>query len=750
MKGTTMGLTAKMERLLPDVTEVLRRFSVPVVAVNGMAVLPLHEGVANPQGSYTMTFREKFLMFFGLVAILLVIQQITVHPVLLVPLAAVAAGLYYLIQQRRVARQQPPQTTTDSTLMDRVNRLGTASATASAAAFDPNNKASVGKFITEMADYNLNLIDVATSEETTDAPHFKVAARLEPLVPIPDGHMLRSWIGGNPRLPDPFVWPERGGVPYYFLAQVDCSELPEDLWGGRGPRTGWLAFFCSGEGKIASKAVHTATLGPERQAPAGQAGWLYHDHDAKRCGLDNMFNASPEWPVRVMGMEAKPESRPSSDENPTYRKEIDLTLPEYQPHSWATAQVLLVAARHHVSEVLATVRNARTKRQVALAAGNGLAQQTSDEAKDLLQKLTQNRSTFTAADWAPVAQAAKQWRRMELEQALKGPAVFTGLFYGLGHSSWPMRNHLEKTGRKDSREHAQLSAINASSTETSKALGGGRRIGIADDLSAWADFKAENPEEWQRLAQKLREDFAVVDSICSAQPGPLPIDQHSTSWGSLQAPFSWPQSADEAEKLLQFVINRCNYSITQQNKLAAEAPEQVMRNDTQIEGAERALSKLDDIIGNVKSDALTNAFGPRRWHTVFAELSRVNLTSHDGAALPLLNTGRWKQSYVNFRAKLAAGDYSKSPSSLPAAQRDFLETHWGWSAQRETAKLGGMPEGWSYEVYENTKTVAVLFEAPSCDLMGWHFGDVNSFVATIGLDALAKGDFSSTGADITN
>jgi hypothetical protein len=745
-----MGLTTKLERFLPDVTEVLRRLSVPMLAVNGMAVLPRHEGAGKRARPCTMKLRKNLLMYAGLMVLLLVFEQIKVNPMLLVPLAAVAAGLFYFVAQRRVAKQQPAQAASDSILMDRVNRLGTASATASAAPFNPNDKASVGTFIKDMADYNLNLIDIAQSEETTDAPHFKVAARLEPIVPIPDGHMLRSWIGGNPRLPDPFVWPERGGVPYYFLAQVDCSELPEDLWGGRGPRTGWLAFFCSGEGKIASKAIHTATLGPERHAPAGQADWLYHDHDANKHGLDKMFSASPKWPVRVTRIEAKAESRPSSDENPTYRKEIDLTLPEYQPHSWATAQVLLVAVRLHVSEVLAAVRNTRTKRQVALAAGNGLAQRTIDEAKALLQKLTQNRNTFTVGDWSPVAQAAKEWRRLELEEALKGPAVFTRLFYGLGHSSWPMRNHLEKTGRKDSREHAQLAAINASSTETSKALGGGRRIGIADDLSAWADFKAENPEEWQRLAQKLREDFAVVDGICSAQPGPLPIDQHSTSWGSLHAPISWPQTADEAVKLLQFVINRCNYGITQQNKLEAEAPEQVMRNDAQIEGAERALSKLDDIFANVKSDAKTIAFGSQRWHTIFAELSRVNLTSHDGAALPLLKTGRWQQTYVNFRAKLAAQDYCKSPSSLPAAQRDFLEAHWGWSAQRETAKLGGMPQGWSYEVYENTKTVAVLFEAPWCDLMGWRFGDVNSFVSSIGLDALAKGDFSNTGADITN
>lgn len=699
-----------------------------------------------------MTFREKFLMFFGLVAILLVIQQITMHPVLLVPLGAVAAGLYYLIQQRRVAKQQPSKTASNKTLMDRVNKLGEANTTGSAGAapFDPSDKASLGRFLKEFSEYNLNLINVAKSEETTDAPHFKVAARLDPLVPIPDGHLLRSWIGGNPRLPDPFVWPERGGVPYYFLAQVDCSELPEDLWGGRGPRSGWLAFFCSGEGRIASKAIHTATLGPERHAPAGQASWLHHDYDVHKHGLDKMFSASPEWPVRVMRAEAAVESQPSSDDNPTVRKEIDLTLPEYQPHSWATAQLLLTTARHDISTTVTATRGAVIRTQVALAAGDTLAQRILPDAKALLDKLVLKRNRYTLADWAPVAKASVEWRRLDLEEMLSGPAPLGQIFYMLAHSSWPMRDHLAKTGRKDTREHAQLAAINAAASETWKLLVEQRKIGHADDFAAWSDFKTANQEEWQLLAQQLRVDFAIVDGICARIPGLPSGDKSGHRWGRLYDPIDWPASGEEAEKLLGSVVAHFERKIAMQAKMEVEAPEQIMRNERTGASATQALTVLDGLIVRAKTDAMTKPFGSTSWGTFQDELLRVYTISHKGEKMHLLTSRHWGWTYVKLRNKLAVKDYSKSPLSLPQAQRDFLEAHWGWLAKHETAKLGGLPQGWSYEIYDNTKTVAVLFEAPWNDLMGWHFGDVKSFVATIDLNSLAKGDFSSTGAEITN
>ena len=97
--------------------------------------------------------------------------------------------------------------------------------------------------------------------------------RLRLYVPIPDGLPPRSWLGGNPRLPDPFVWPEGDGKPFQFVAQIDCSELPEGLWHGAGPRRGWLAFFVGArKGNIAAQVVHAPTLGPDDRRAAHETG----------------------------------------------------------------------------------------------------------------------------------------------------------------------------------------------------------------------------------------------------------------------------------------------------------------------------------------------------------------------------------------------------------------------------------------------------------------------------------------------
>lgn len=61
----------------------------------------------------------------------------------------------------------------------------------------------------------------------------------------------RSWFGGLPCMPDRIEWPrsvsqeypDQGERPLHFVAQIQCEDLPRALWGGRGPRTGWLLLF---------------------------------------------------------------------------------------------------------------------------------------------------------------------------------------------------------------------------------------------------------------------------------------------------------------------------------------------------------------------------------------------------------------------------------------------------------------------------------------------------------------------------
>ena len=173
----------------------------------------------------------------------------------------------------------------------------------------------------------------------------------------------RSWIGGLPMLPEDVEWPrsvsteypERGERPLHFVAQIACADLPADLWGGLGPREGWLLFFvdpnmgCPDDAG-AFRVMHTSTLGHERAAPFD----LGPVHDGVYTGPSYDYCRTPaevpvtwrRWPVDLVFVpnEAREEEgrtlvapenfasilyagQPVADEN-------DRNLPSVDPFTW--------------------------------------------------------------------------------------------------------------------------------------------------------------------------------------------------------------------------------------------------------------------------------------------------------------------------------------------------------------------------------------------------------------------------------
>lgn len=66
------------------------------------------------------------------------------------------------------------------------------------------------------------------------------------LITIPP-RPTQSWIGGVPHLPNSEPWPMVHGRPAGFVAQIALSDLPRGIWGGYGPRDGWLVCFAESE-----------------------------------------------------------------------------------------------------------------------------------------------------------------------------------------------------------------------------------------------------------------------------------------------------------------------------------------------------------------------------------------------------------------------------------------------------------------------------------------------------------------------
>ncbi|MDQ6438223.1 DUF1963 domain-containing protein [Mesorhizobium sp. LHD-90] len=136
-------------------------------------------------------------------------------------------------------------------------------------------------------------------------------------VPVRD-EPVRSWIGGLPMMPANVDWPvgptidypERGMTPLHFVAQIACADLPAELWGGLGPRSGWLLLFFNAqdwtveEDSQAVRVLHISELGPERKPPPG----IFPVHDEMYSGPDYCFVRSQDdipvswrrWPVNLV------------------------------------------------------------------------------------------------------------------------------------------------------------------------------------------------------------------------------------------------------------------------------------------------------------------------------------------------------------------------------------------------------------------------------------------------------------------
>ena len=130
----------------------------------------------------------------------------------------------------------------------------------------------------------------------------------------------RSWMGGLPMMPEHVAWPrsmsseypEKGERPLHFIAQVACADLPPQLWGGLGPRHGWLLLFIDPNhfdplGPDALRVMHIETLGSERAAPVD----LGPVDDGEHRGSDDYkYCRSPadvpptwrRWPVDLIAV----------------------------------------------------------------------------------------------------------------------------------------------------------------------------------------------------------------------------------------------------------------------------------------------------------------------------------------------------------------------------------------------------------------------------------------------------------------
>lgn len=176
-----------------------------------------------------------------------------------------------------------------------------------------------------------------------------VAVRLVPQIPPRDAGRATSWFGGSPRLDARMAWPEIRETPADFLAQIDCTALPADLWDGLGPRSGALAFFIhprDGDMLVVHVAEPGDPVGPPR--PLDDPDSFFAPHGGLRFGDLMPFarRAFPEWPLDLVAVrpgDADPRETDSADDGPghrLYRSGYDVADPAWHPFDWESMSAM--------------------------------------------------------------------------------------------------------------------------------------------------------------------------------------------------------------------------------------------------------------------------------------------------------------------------------------------------------------------------------------------------------------------------
>lgn len=168
------------------------------------------------------------------------------------------------------------------------------------------------------------------------------AVRLSPQVK--PGGLVAGYMGGAPELPFEITYPvDQRGEEMGFLAQIDCAALPDLLWSGAGPRTGYLRFFFPqkwGGWKPWPYVVHSRERGRLRSGPPLEASeWYAPPPSLERRG-GSARPATPHWPLVVEALlgdedpvgEFRLGGHPHHPD-PRDIEAFDLREPEYRPWS---------------------------------------------------------------------------------------------------------------------------------------------------------------------------------------------------------------------------------------------------------------------------------------------------------------------------------------------------------------------------------------------------------------------------------
>ena len=587
------------------------------------------------------------------------------------------------------------------------------------------------------------------------ADHDDSEEYLRAAIPAPSATAEHGWIGGNPSLPDPFRWPERGGQPYQFLCQVDCASLPPKLWGGLGPRTGWLAVFAGFTGSLDVKVVHAPGLGAERHNGAAwrKSASALHSMDGR---LDRFLSAPPKWRLHVVhpgdGEDCVPDRL---RQRPTASGPFRVAAPEHRPFDWTTLELLLSEAMAHGEERAkafahsARERTARLKpppERLTTALRDILV--TSDQLTKALQAFRAGQP-FSPEGWLSHADLIVRIMLLEDEYFLQSGHSFESVVQRMQIElvnnqgflrSMTAPSPLFQPETTQGRAHTELVGLVADLERDLRADG---RIpprpakAIGPNVADWKEYRENFPEDWQRYAGRVRHIRELFYAFWRANA----IAAEAATRGKPKT-VSIPGTLDEAfvrqERQRSWTRNRLD-------TIACGDPdadnEMRMARQRQVDAGQFAL-RMDDELRKVRGRDPAAAFSPDDWVAICGMI--------DESADRDILSQYWRFGYSVVRSEMAKQIYSVRPDSLPSAARLALEAEWRFDAEQATLQLGGTPRGWCENFIEQKPDSVLLLQIPSNNLTHFLFGDVSDLAISISRADLKRHHFGSVRVDVSN
>ncbi len=284
-----------------------------------------------------------------------------------------------------------------------------------------------------------------------------------------------SWVGGNPSMPPDLPWPEVDGKPATFFAQIAAHQLPPDMWGWQGPRSGWLLFFGGDQGYGGGLVLHTTSLGEERPRPYGQVFRYFRYGRYDEQAVQMMGDAGlqpPRWPVKVV---------PAGDQSARPAKvgagqAFDPDHAGWQPFDWPTLGIFVEELIAEAKKIMDMSKSAKAPDRAAAEAARFVSLSAMLPSLEQLAELIRQR-----AETAPFSLAERD-RILAPILALEydTPLYDNGKMIGMG------KKHLVE--RIKNSEYPALHDMRA------------RHVYCSDPAALLAEVRALLEPQWQAIA----------------------------------------------------------------------------------------------------------------------------------------------------------------------------------------------------------------------------------------------------------